>query len=199
MGPSVRRTALTIAMLALCAGAVRPSGAVAADTGAPPARSREFHGRWFSLILPAGWKRDEPSPCGKGILSGKLTACEAFATADGDFFVVVVDFPATELTWMDATWRLERSEDGKGIKVAAAPAPCNGDKRATCMAEAADESDEELCCPAGDGSLQIDAMGPAVIPAHDVWFWFGNRRREEGVPLEPFLRILESFRARPHR
>lgn len=198
MALPTRGTVLTVAMLALLTELARPAHAVAAEPGGRLARAREFHGKWFSIALPAGWKRKVPTPCGKGILGGKLTACEAFSTGGGDFFIVVVDFPATELTWMDASWRLERSDDGRGIKVAAAPAPCSRAERAACMAKASDESDQELCCPAGDGSLNIDAMGPAVIPAHDLWFWFGNGKREEGVPLEPFVRLLESFRARPH-
>lgn len=162
-----------------------------------PAQARTYENKWFSVALPDGWKRGDPGKCARRFLGApKATVCELFTTDGGEFLMVVIDPPATELPWLDARWRLEATGDGRGIVVADTQPPCTQTERAECLRTATDETDEAACCTAGDGRLDIVAMGPAIIPAHDLMFWFGSSAREDGVPLGPFVRILSSFRSR---
>lgn len=106
----------------------------------------------------------------------------AFADAKGNFFSVYLD-PETDEVETDAVWTIRAGADGSSVRIE--------EEGRMCKVIAGSEGP----CSAGNGSLEIVTMPALELRGHSYAFRFGNTRREAGVPLGPFRRMLRSFRA----
>lgn len=155
-----------------------------------PDAERHYDAQWFTLEIPEGWqvtrvaRRGEPVSAESGDPLRGAEFALVLENEAADFFIVLVDPPATELGWNDGRWMLEAA--GRGLRIAD-ELPCTRAQHANAS---------EQSCTSGDRSLDLHAQAPPLIENHDVWFWFGNRERERNVDLTAVRGIVSSFRAK---
>jgi len=177
--------------------AFEPVADDAADSARDPAHAGlvVHETAYFVLRAPAGWhfarqrafqefeRTDRfecmPAPWGDG--------CQfSFVADDGSYFVLSVD-NHTEGATPDRIWTLAASKTDDSMEVVAERSACGLE---ACQVEDANEDP----CPVGNGRLEIFAV--VYLKGHAFAFEFGNLKHEDGVPLEPFRRVLESFKAK---
>ncbi len=148
-------------------------------------KTRDVAEDLLTLTLPAGWTKVSESKYKDLPSCGSQTY--HYADDNGNFFDICVDPPGRGVD-ADASWILAKS--GKGFKITSENPQC-----------AKSVGDEAMFCAAGDdmfllGMAPMEAGSSATISGHTYYFFAGNIKKETGVDLEPYRRIVTSIQVK---
>jgi hypothetical protein len=151
----------------------------------------------FTVELPTGWRGEENSErLGRTVYAGAVDGARTFlyTAEDGSYFSVQVDGRDGGLR-PDAVWEVFPARGRLAVQWEG-PRCCRATER----------PDVAPACPEGNGQLDVRVLAasltdsgspkPIRLGEHTYRIQFGNVKREDGVDLEPFRRILASLRAK---